>query len=67
MMTDERLDEMERSFWSETEDPETRAWRDFLSPYEAVVVAGWDDKIDVRICRFYEKLAEWAAQEAVTS
>jgi len=63
-MTDTRVEERERLFWSETGDPATRAWRDSLSPYEAVIVAGWDDKIDVRICRFYEALAAWKAVQA---
>ena len=43
MISKERIDEMETLFWAETNDPETEAWRQDLTPEEAAIVRDWDD------------------------
>lgn len=44
MISENRLQEMEDLFWSETNDPETEEWRDDLTPEEADIVAEWDER-----------------------
>ena len=45
MITEERLQDIERLFWAETNDPETEEWRDDLIPEEAELVADWDKRV----------------------
>lgn len=45
MITKERLAEMHRQFWAETNDPKSKEWRNRLTPEEAAIVEDWDDHL----------------------
>ena len=44
MLTDERIAEMQDSFWAETNDPATEEWLDELTAEELALVESWDEK-----------------------
>ena len=56
----ERLDEMNRDFWEETNDPESEEWREDLTPEEAEIVAEWDGDFLEGYTRLWQDVAEAA-------
>jgi len=44
MITQDRIDEMEDDFWSESNDEDTQEWREDLTEEETKVVDKWDRK-----------------------
>ena len=45
MITKERLQELESYFWAESNDPETKEWREDLTAGEEALVAQWDERV----------------------
>ena len=56
MITPDRMREMEDLFWSESIDPETEEWRDYLTAEEAAVVADWDDRVNSSLVRLFDDM-----------
>ena len=45
MISQERFDELQELFWSETNESWTQEWRDELTPEEAEIIDKWDNKV----------------------
>lgn len=49
MIAPERIRQMEKNFWAETNDPSTEEWREDLTDEELALVARWDDHMDAAL------------------
>ena len=56
MISEERLQEIDRLFWAETNDPRTEEWREDLTPEEAALVAEWDEGVAAAVDKMYADL-----------
>ena len=45
MITDERLEDLHKMFWSETNENWTREWREELTDEEDALIYEWDEEV----------------------
>ena len=61
MINQERFDELQELFWSETNELWTQEWRDELTPEEAEIIDKWDNKVADGMYKIASRIIEFEA------
>ena len=61
MISQERFDELQELFWSETNEEWTQEWRDELTAEESEIIDKWDNKVAKGMYQLASRIVELEA------
>ncbi len=56
MISESRLEEIEKYFWAESNDEDTQIWRDELNTEEQELIDEWDKRVDKAITKLTNEI-----------